>query len=463
MNMRKLASASILALLSMPPAIPAWAAAPAALCVNPDGSGGCYSSIQAAIDAAPAGGAISVAPGTYTAKGAKQVALIQKPLSLQGADSSSTIIDASGANQGIVVHNADSVTVSGFAVQNAWLEGILLDGASHATVAHNVLRNNDSNPAFVPGEPQKAKCPGALPFDQDDCGEALHLLGTSFSTVDSNTVEGNIGGILLTDETGPTHDNLITGNTVQDNKRDCGITLASHPAGFGPKGPLPGNGIYANRVEKNTVKGNGSAGVGIFTPTPGTAAHDNIVSGNTLMDNGLPGVALHSHAPGQNLNGNTITGNVISGNGGDDDAGTPNSGIVIFSDASHHAAPITGTTVSGNTVDKENLPLYLALNSGTTVTGTLANDAGGAVENYSVIGDGSSYTFTATFTGLDPAAVAGIIVYGSNGFARGRAGLTAGTATFSLATENGATYDIQLNNYQLHTQASYTLSVVAGS
>jgi parallel beta-helix repeat protein len=435
------------------------------VCVNSDGSGGCYSSIQAAIDAAPAGATISVAPGTYAgAKGANQVALIQKTISLQGTDPISTVIDASGLNQGIVIENADGVTVSGFTIQNAWLEGILLDGASHATVAHSVLRNNDSNPNFVPGDPQRAKCPGAFPFDQDDCGEALHLRGTSFSTVDSNTVEGNIGGILLTDETGPTHDNIITGNTVRNNKRDCGITLASHPAGFGPDHkPLPGHGIYANRVEKNTVKGNGSAGVGIFTPTPGTAAHDNIVTGNTLIDNGLPGVALHSHAPGQNLNGNTITANVISGNGSDDDAGTPASGIVIFSDASHHAAPITGTTVSGNTIDKENLPLYLALNSGTTIAGTLANDTGGAVENYSIIGDGSSYTFTATFTGLDPTAVAGVTVYGSNGFPRGRAGLAGGTATFSLATETGATYDVQLNSYQPHSQASYILTVTAGS
>jgi hypothetical protein len=41
--------------------------------------------------------------------------------------------------------------------------------------------------------------------------------------------ENNAGGILLSDDTGATHDNLIIGNIAQNNPFDCGITLASHP------------------------------------------------------------------------------------------------------------------------------------------------------------------------------------------------------------------------------------------
>jgi len=66
-------------------------------------------------------------------------------------------------------------------------------------------------------------------------------------------VEGNSGGILLADDTGATHDNLISGNTVRDNPYACGITLASHPPA-----PLTGSATVLG-VYHNTVHGNRSA------------------------------------------------------------------------------------------------------------------------------------------------------------------------------------------------------------
>jgi hypothetical protein len=41
--------------------------------------------------------------------------------------------------------------------------------------------------------------------------------------VASNVVENNGGGILLSDDTGATHDNLITGNVSKNNPFDCGM------------------------------------------------------------------------------------------------------------------------------------------------------------------------------------------------------------------------------------------------
>ena len=35
-----------------------------------------------------------------------------------------------------------------------------------------------------------------------DCGEAIHLTGVEHSTITGNTVTGNAGGILLTDDKG---------------------------------------------------------------------------------------------------------------------------------------------------------------------------------------------------------------------------------------------------------------------
>ena len=320
------------------------------LCVNPHGSG-CYHSIQAAVNHAPAGARINVAAGIYP----EQVT-ITKSLTLHGTGVSA-IINASGHAHGIYIDGAGArgTVISGFTVENATLEGILIQDTKQVVISGNAVRLNDR------GRQADGTCPGALPFDQDDCGEAVHLLGVAWSTVAHNVVENNVGGILLTDETGPTHDNLITGNVVRNNKLDCGITLPSHPSGFGPGGvPLPGNGVYHNTISFNVSTGNGGAGVGIFTPTPGTKSYNNIVIGNTLTHNGLPGVALHSHAVGQNLNGNQIIGNWISGNAADGDAGTSGpTGIIIFSDIQGGAAPITGMTIARNTVTNEAIDVWI--------------------------------------------------------------------------------------------------------
>ena len=356
----------------------------ASTCVNPAGSAGCQASIQAAVNAAAAGDTIAVAAGTYS-----ESVTISKPLALQGAGASSTIVDATGADHAFLIHDATGVLLSGFTAQNAKLEGILVDNASQVTVSGNFVRKNDLG-WQAPSDPKAmATCPGAAPFDQDDCGEGVHIRGVTDSTIADNTVANNVGGILVTDETGPTHDNWIVGNVVQDNDRDCGITLASHPAGLTPPaGPPPaGNGIYNNTIEDNTVTHNGAAGVGIFTPTPGTMAYDNIVIGNTLTNNGLPGVALHSHAPGQNLNGNVIMYNTISGNGGDDDAGAEPTGILIFSDAKGHAAPIDATVIAHNRISGETNGIWV----GTTATNVSAhfNDLAGNAMGMNNAGTGT--------------------------------------------------------------------------
>jgi hypothetical protein len=60
----------------------------------------------------------------------------------------------------------------------------------------------------------------------------------------------NTGGILLSDETGPTAHNRITANVVADNLSDCGITVAGHNPAAAPGGvPAPkAAGVYANVI-----------------------------------------------------------------------------------------------------------------------------------------------------------------------------------------------------------------------
>ena len=328
------------------------------LCVNPGGTGGCFSKIGLAVSAALPNDTINVASGTY-----KEDVVIGKALSLIGANRNNTIIDATGLSNGVYIDGLDhtglsNVVVRGFTVENANYEGILVTNASGVTVWGNIVVYNDKSL-----EPSIPACPGQPAFEtaeSDDCGEGIHLIGVDHSILTNNTLENNAGGVLLTDETDETHDNLITGNVVRNNPFDCGITLASHP-------PYSRTtlGVIHNTISNNDSLHNGyqvpgaGAGVGIFGFLPGATVSGNVVINNRLRNNGLPGVAFHAHytgGAGENLNDNIIVCNQISGNGADTgDAETPGpTGINVYG---YYA--ITGTIISQNVIDHEAYDLFV--------------------------------------------------------------------------------------------------------
>jgi parallel beta-helix repeat protein len=337
----------------------------ASQCVNTGGTGGCKASINAAIAAAGNNDTVTVAHGTYT-----ENVIVNKPIALLGDGSANTVINAFGLANGINIDGRGNqglshVVVSGFTVANANFQGILVTNASDVTVVNNhVIGNDRSLQPFAPGGPV---CPGLPPYFQQgegfDCGEGIHLSAVTHSIVSNNLVDHNAGGILVSDDTGPNHDNFITGNTVQDNPFDCGITLASHHFGLGLQDPLVG--VYHITVSGNTSARNGlatgeGAGVGIFTGPPGAQNWGIVVVGNTLTGNGLPGVALHSHTNFQKLTDVLIAGNTISDNGPDSDPGTTDpTGIDVFSDNSGGAAPITGVVITGNTIKGEGIDIAI--------------------------------------------------------------------------------------------------------
>ena len=337
-------------------------------CVNPGGTKGCFDSINDAVAAAKPGGTINVAPGTYN-----EDVVIDKPLSLVGAGPNKTIIDATGLSNAIYIDGLDnpglhSVSVSGFTLENANFEGLLVTNASYISISNNKVLDNNNNLSVDTGT-----CPGIPDFEpgeQMDCGEGMHIMGVSYSTFSNNTSAGNSGGFLISDDTGETHDNLITGNYVHDNGFACGIVLASHQPAIGSHAPH--HGIVHNTISNNRSIHNGAAipgagaGVGLFSNGTGLGTNTgNIIINNVLKDNGLPGVALHTHvgpnfgAPADNLNNNSIIGNTISGNAADlGDTATPGpAGINI--NTGFGGTPVTGTIIWGNSFDDEAVAVVL--------------------------------------------------------------------------------------------------------
>lgn len=336
----------------------------ATLCVNPGGTFGCKSTIGAAVAAASAGDTIEVAPGTY-----KEMVTITKSLSLIAKTSIQPVINATGLPNGIYIDGMKTapsagvanVLISGFSIRNADFEGILIANASDVTIANNHVSDNDRSLDIA--TPVCNNIPKFETNENDDCGEGVHLMAADHSSIIHNEVDHNSGGILISDETGASRDNLIDSNFVHDNVFDCGITLASHaPATSVIPSATVSYGVIRNTIAHNTSSGNGvqvpgaGAGVGMFAPGPGATTTENVVIDNVLTGNGQPGVAMHNHAappapaPGVNLNGNMIVGNHISGNAKDaaDAATSGPTGINVYS-----VAPIYGTVISQNVITDE--------------------------------------------------------------------------------------------------------------
>jgi nitrous oxidase accessory protein NosD len=318
-----------------------------------------FRTIQSAVNAAPAGGTVVVCAGTY-----REQVVVAKPLSLRGQHA---VIDEAGVIPGFkitlpglgtatifagVVMVSSRVTITGFKVTNAQGEGILAAGLGRTITGLNISGNavvhNDLGGGVPPKSPYfQCAAQGQVP---GDCGEGVHFAGgVAYSTIRGNFIANNSGGILLSDDVGPTHNNLIADNTVTGNTADCGITVPGHnPMALNAKGkPQPQvAGVYKNVIKNNAVTNNGvkgeGAGVLFANAGPGTASYDNLVQGNYIAGNGQSGVTMHAHtiAKGQfeDLNGNVIVSNAIGKNNLDGDTldGPPvtdphTTGVLVFS------------------------------------------------------------------------------------------------------------------------------------
>ncbi len=230
----------------------------------------------------------------------------------------------------VILHS--HVSFSGFKVRDALGEGVLAAGVNGTirdiSIQHNAVLHNDLGGGVPPASPY-FECQAQGP-EPGDCGEGVHLLAVAHSKIRGNLISRNSGGVLLTDETGPTDHNLIEGNIVTRNASDCGITVPGHnPHALNAAGkPQPSvAGVYDNVIAHNIVTANGlkgdGAGVLFANASAGTASYNNLVTGNYIAGNGLSGVTMHAHTvgPGQfeDLSGNKIIGNVIGKNNIDGD------------------------------------------------------------------------------------------------------------------------------------------------
>lgn len=309
-------------------------------------------SIQSLIDAAPPGGTVSVAPGTYN-----EQLVINKPLTLAGPDPSAgeAIVDAAGMaatptllitsgevtvilltfqngpGQGIRVGTAgfpdlEEVLIENCTVRGHDLSGIMNINRSELTVTGSLIENNGAISSFERAgiflRPHGLTSITSNTIRSNN-GDGIYAEGSDTGLlIENNTIENeSFSGITLAwDEQNVTIRNntihncglvtdelkggviiiqaaaeIITGNTIEDCKQR-GIMWGWVPS----TGPIPaGILISANRISNSTHDAIYlfSQGPGSFIP-PDPYPLEPLISGNLLTENDNAGVFVSNNFQG---------------------------------------------------------------------------------------------------------------------------------------------------------------------
>lgn len=182
-----------------------------------------FRTIQSAVNAAPPGATVVVCQAIY-----HEQVVVAKPLTLAGQLAT---IDEAGVNPGLKVHVphlgtvrifaavvivSSDVRFTGFRVEGAQGEGILAAGLGRditgISISHSAVVHNDLGFGFPKPKSSYFECAAAGQIP-GDCGGGIHFTAVANSTISHDVVANNSGGVLLSDDTGPTHGNLVATTT----------------------------------------------------------------------------------------------------------------------------------------------------------------------------------------------------------------------------------------------------------
>ncbi len=309
-------------------------------CVNPGGTGGCFASIQAAVNASSSGDSITVAAGTYAE-------LVTVGISLTISGAGAAILDGgsqSGNTTRVLAITGGTVTISGLTIRNGYGGGVLNGGT--LSFVRCVVTGN------------LAKRGGGI----DNTG-AMTLID---STVAGNNASDFLGGVGVGIHNSGTL--TISAGAIRNNSSSGGFgdIDASKGGSIYNSGSLTiggttldanyvrnsGGGIYNDasgtaQMTAATISGNiangaiGGGGGGIFNVGTATVTQ-SVVRGNAA------GFGQNVGGIGGGINNSgmlTIIASTISGNSAGGGAGKDGGGI--FNEPSGQVT-VTNSTISGN-------------------------------------------------------------------------------------------------------------------
>jgi outer membrane protein assembly factor BamB/nitrous oxidase accessory protein NosD len=190
-----------------------------------------YRTIQAAIDAAPPGATIWIAPGIYN-----ESLVINKTLTLVGKVGSSPIFSGGGSGTAItLLAGASGSIIAGIVITN-WDRGILVANSANCKIYDNIMSVMKKNGITVEGSNAASNLIYSNIFQENAI--AINLTASSAkNTIYKNIVTSNAIGLKL--ESGG---NVIYANSIAQN--EIGINVSSSN----------GNIIYHNNFIGNKVQ-----------------------------------------------------------------------------------------------------------------------------------------------------------------------------------------------------------------
>jgi nitrous oxidase accessory protein NosD len=332
-----------------------------------------YDDVNAAISAAMPGDNVEVCPGTYTGSVTITTSSLVQPTITTGVEVNKAInlvglhgaiINANGLDNGVTFYDAAGAKLKGFTIAGALGEGVYAVISTRLLIEDNLIHNNDSG-TQTSGYSECRTTAGLL----SSCGYGVHLVSVTNSDIVDNTVEFNSGGILLTDEYGPTHGDIVENNHVEDNKQRSGISLDGVSASaVKPNGkPTPQQGgVYANSVTGNVIMSNGTtgyaaadnatgygSGILLIATAEAGGSYDNLVHANKISGNGHSGITIYKQYAPSDVSGNVISNNWIGTN---DVSNTSTTGIYVGRAST--TVPQVYETVIDNTIAHDYFGLY---------------------------------------------------------------------------------------------------------
>jgi hypothetical protein len=297
-------------------------------CVVPGGGGGCFATIQAAVDAAGSGDTVRVVAGVYPER-----VVINKNLTLLGGCTTSacttrnpgtSTIHGGGSGTVIRISNGAVVTVDGFTITGG--NGTTNNGAGGGISIRQAAANIRNNTIMGNVASTNSSIGGV--------GGGIHVISsTSPVLISGNTIQANVaysvtsgsqfgfgGGIAVDSASSAT----ITGNQVLSNVAAQTRIPSTSAAGYGGGIAVVGDSVL---IADNTIRGNlGIAsgregfggGINIFR-TPLVTLTNNIIDQNTAITSGgnAGGGGVHLDTASSTGARLTLTGNwVLSNTGG---------------------------------------------------------------------------------------------------------------------------------------------------
>lgn len=274
----------------------------ATICVNPAGSGGCQTTIQAAVIAAMAGDVIKIAAGTY--REAVIVPAGKDGLILQGGSAKRTIIDPNAtANPGLDI-SSNGVQVIGLGINNAVNNAILVNGADRFVMMKSQVQNAGASCVRLTSGSDNAQFVGNRFFG---CGiDAVFAGGDGLVFAKNRVTNADNNGLAVSGD-----DAEAAGNICENIGGDC-VDV------FGDNAEISKNSTLASSLRTVRVEGDNALiqanrAVGSGGAVAVDAGDNPQVIKNTAVYSGNPGIEVNcAGGAAMDCGSAQVTGNRVS-------------------------------------------------------------------------------------------------------------------------------------------------------